>query len=139
MLSVVSRFQAGVPVRPENGVFVDRGANQRLVRVVRRFPAAHGDFADALLETGVIGRVGGLTALGVQSLAPGRSQAVVASAGPRGVARVRTVDGEIEVMPDTAAVMQMQQRAANYFDLEAFMRELRLGIYAPTARREEER
>jgi adenylate cyclase len=138
VLSVVSRFESGRALRPQDGLFVDRMADQRVLRVVRRVPAARGEFGDELLQTGT-GRIGGLAALGIQSLAPGRSQAVVASAGPRGVARVRTVDGEIVVTPDTEAVNRMQQWAASYLDLDRFLRELALGIYAPPARREERR
>jgi hypothetical protein len=48
---------------------------------------------------------------------------VVASAGARGVARVRTVDGEIEVMPDTAAVERLGRVEIDLIDLERFWRE----------------
>ena len=137
--SVVSRFQAGRPLRPEGGRFVDRGANNRVARVVVMQQQERGDFADNLLDARPAGGALGLVGLGVQSLAPGRNQEVVASAGPRGVARVRTVDGEIAVNPDTVAVVNMRRRSANYFDLDAFLRELRLGMYAQPGRQEERR
>ena len=43
--SVASRFEAGRPVRPTDNLFVERGANDRVTRVVRRFPQARADFA----------------------------------------------------------------------------------------------
>jgi hypothetical protein len=135
----VARFDAGRPLRPEEGRFVDRGANNRVARIVLRFTQARGDFSDQLLETATVGRAMGLAMLGVQSLAPGRNQEVVASAGPRGVARVRTVDGEIVVNPDTAAVVEMRQRPLNYVDLDTFLRELSLGVHRQPVRPEEVR
>jgi hypothetical protein len=102
-----------------------------------RFTQARGEFADALLETSSGGRVAGLAVLGVQSLAPGRKQVVMASAGPRGAARVRTVDGEIVVTPDPGAVVEMQQRSVGYLELDAFLRELSLGVYRQPGRQED--
>ena len=135
--SVIARFEAGRPVRPpENGRFVERGANERITRVVVRSANARGEFADALLETGG-SRALGLAVLGVQTLAPGRNQEVMASAGPRGAVRVRTASGEIVVTPDPASVTSMEQRSVDYLGLDAFMRELRLGVYREPTRQEE--
>ena len=39
-------------------------------------------------------------------------------------------------MPDTAAVRAMEQRDVNFIDLDAFMREAGLGVYAQPARQE---
>ncbi|HUF12337.1 MAG TPA: adenylate/guanylate cyclase domain-containing protein [Longimicrobiales bacterium] len=129
--AVVSRFEAGRPLRPDDGRFVDRAAGNRVQRVVLRFPQARADFADALLETGTVRRAAqGLARLGVETLGAGRDQEVVASAGARGVARVQTVDGEIVVDPDTVAVVRMEQRDVNFIELDAFMREGGLGVYA---------
>jgi adenylate cyclase len=140
ILSVVQRFEGGRPARPqEGGRFVERGANNNVTRVVTRSTQARGDFADALLETSTGSRALGLAVLGVQTLAPGRNQEIVASAGPRGAARVRTASGEIVVTPDAAAVTTMRQRSVEYFDLDAFLKELRLGVYRQPAGQEERR
>jgi adenylate cyclase len=135
--SVVARFPAGRPARPEEGRFVDRGDGNRVARIVLRYEQTRGDFADQLLDAATPGRALGLAMLGVQTLAPGRNQEVVASAGPRGVARVRTVDGEITINPDPAAVARMRERSASYLDLDTFLRELQLGVYAQPGRQEE--
>ena len=135
--SVVSRFQAGRPVRPVNNHFVDTGAGNRVQRVVLRFPQARAEFADNLLETGSVRRAGAaLARLGASTLGEGRDQQVVASAGARGAVPVQTPDGEIIVNPDTVGIQRMEARGASFIALDAFMREAGLGVYAQPARQE---
>ena len=135
--SVVARFNAGQPVRPQNNRFVDTGGGNRVQRVVLRFPQARADFADNLLETGTVRRAAqGLAALGVSALGQGRDQEVVASAGARGAVPVQTPEGEIIVNPDTVGIQRMEARAVGLIELDAFLREASLGVYAEPARQE---
>ena len=135
--SVVARFNAGQPVRPQNNRFVDTGGGNRVQRVVLRFPQARADFADNLLETGTVRRAAqGLAALGVSALGQGRDQEVVASAGARGAVPVQTPEGEIIVNPDTVGIQRMEARAVGLIELDAFLREASLGVYAQPARQE---
>jgi len=137
--SVVSRFNAGQPVRPPQGNrFVDTGAGNRVLRVVQRFPQARADFPDNLLETGTVRRAGqALAQLGVSALGQGRDQQAVASAGARGAVPVQTPSGEIIVNPDTVGIQRLEARAAGVIELDAFLREGGLGVYAQPAMREE--
>jgi hypothetical protein len=72
---------------------------------------------------------GRLTAVGDQ-----RSASVVATAGARGVDRVRTPRGEVAVTPDTMAVRRMEQLAVGAMRLEDFLRQGGLGPYRPEPR-----
>ena len=135
--SVVRRFNAGVPVRPQNNRFVDTGAGNRVQRVVIRFPQARATFADALLETGSARRLGGaLAQLGVESLGQGRDQQAVASAGARGAVPVQTPEGELIVNPDTVGMQRIEARAPSFTALDEFMRAGGVGVYAQPARQE---
>jgi hypothetical protein len=92
--------------------------------VVLRRAVARAQFSDDLLGTGGVGRLGrSLGRLGIQSVAGQRRTDVVASAGARGVARVRTVNGVIVIMPDTAAIRRLETDV-DLIELERFMREL---------------
>jgi hypothetical protein len=105
--------------------------------VVTRFVQARADFADNLLETGTVRRAAsGLAALGISALGQGRDQEAVASAGARGVIPVQTPDGEIIVDPDTAGIQRLEARAVNFIQLDVFMREGDVGVYAQPAREE---
>jgi adenylate cyclase len=113
---------------------ITRTAPARVVRtgtggvvelVVLRRAVARVQFSDDLLGTGTVGRLGrSLGRLGLQAVGGERRTDVVASAGARGVARVRTVSGVIVIMPDTAAVRRLERSDVDLVDLERFMREL---------------
>jgi adenylate cyclase len=92
--------------------------------VTLRRAVARAEFADALLSTGRVSRLGrSLGRLGLQQVGGAQRTDVVASAGARGVARVRTVNGVITIMPDTAAIRRIETDV-DLIDLERFMREL---------------
>jgi hypothetical protein len=58
-----------------------------------------------------------------------RSAAVVATAGARGVDKVRTPAGEVAVTPDPGAVTRMESKTVNAVRLEDFLRDGKLGPY----------
>jgi len=58
-----------------------------------------------------------------------RSAAVVATAGARGVDKVRTPAGMIAVKPDSVAVKNMERLVVNAITLEDFLRAGKLGPY----------
>jgi adenylate cyclase len=92
--------------------------------VTLRRAVARAEFSDELLSTGRVSRLGrSLGRLGLQAVGGERRTDVVASAGARGVARVRTVNGVITIMPDTAAIRRIETDV-DLIDLERFMREL---------------
>jgi hypothetical protein len=127
---VVQRVVAGFgpdgrPLRPPPARIVEGGGGAEVTFVILRRPVARAEFDDNLLAAGSAGRLGrSLGSFGVASLAGERRTDVVASAGARGVARVRTVDGEIVVNPDTAAVRRLEAVDIGLIELERFLREL---------------
>lgn len=117
---------------------VSRTASGAVAFVVVRRPAARAEFSESLLETGTAGRLGrSLARLGIHAIGGERREEVVASAGARGVAKVQTVDGEITVMPDTAAVLRMERVDVSLLELDRFLREARLVVPDETPRQEE--
>ena len=58
-----------------------------------------------------------------------RSVTVVATAGARGVGRVKTARGDVVITPDTLAVKRMERFAISAVRLEDFMRTAGLGPY----------
>jgi adenylate cyclase len=133
----------GAPADPARTRLVELRGNGEVQWVTLRRAAARPDVPDRLFATGGAGVLGRRIArLGIHAVGGERDQEVVASAGARGVARVRTVDGEITVNPDTLAVQRMVARELRAIDLDAFMRAAGLGPYARSAmeqRQEEER
>jgi adenylate cyclase len=122
--AILDRVTAGrpTPVGPARIVQTDEAGRVRYV-IVRK-PAARVDFEDSLLRTGTAGRLGrSMARLGMHAIGGERDQEVVASAGARGVAKVQTVDGEITVMPDTAAVLRMQRVEIGIITLDRFLRD----------------
>jgi adenylate cyclase len=100
------------------------GARGIVELVTLRRAVARADFSEELLSTGRVSRLGrSLGRLGLQAVGGERRTDVVASAGARGVARVRTVNGVITIMPDTAAIRRIESDV-DLIDLERFMREL---------------
>lgn len=113
-----------------NGRVVDRGADGSVLRVVFRRSQRSPAFESALLDprNAAAGRsflAGRIAAVGDQ-----RSTAVVATAGARGVDRVRTPRGEVPVTPDSLAVLRMERFIVGAMTLEEFLRQGGLGPYA---------
>jgi adenylate cyclase len=123
--AVVAGFGSDGRIRgASSGRIVQTEPSGNVSWVLVRRPAARSDFGDELLVSGTAGRLGrSLARFGVHAAGGERRADVVASAGARGVARVRTVDGEIEVMPDTAAVERLGRVEIDLIDLERFWRE----------------
>lgn len=122
--AVLASIRAGRPQPPGPARIADRAADGTVSFVIERRPAARGAFANELLSMGAAGRLGrSIARFGAHAIGGERSQEVVASAGARGVARVRTVDGEIEVMPDTVAVRRMVRVAIGIIELDRFLRD----------------
>jgi hypothetical protein len=92
--------------------------------VLVRRPAARADFPDDLLGSGTAGRLGrSIARFGVAAAGGQQRGEVVASAGARGVARVRTLDGEIQVFPDTAAIQGIEAVEVEFLELVRFWQE----------------
>lgn len=122
--ALVERVAAGVPVPAGPVRITTTDPDGRVRYVIVRKPAARAEFDAALLKTGSVGRLGrSMARLGMHAIGGERDQEVVASAGARGVAKIQTVDGEITVMPDTAAILRMQGVTVGVVALDRFLRE----------------
>jgi hypothetical protein len=123
--------QGGRASGPPNGRLVDRAKDGAVTRVMFRRAVRNATFADALLDPGA--RSGGrsLLASGITAVGDQRRATVVATAGARGVDRVRTPGGEVPVKPDSAAIQRMEHFAVGAVALEDFLRTGGLGPYAP--------
>jgi hypothetical protein len=123
--AVAARFDTtGRPRGATSGRIVETEANGNVSWVLIRRPAARSDFADALLDTGTTSRLGrSLARFGVAAAGGQPREEVAASAGARGVARVQTLDGEVDVMPDTAAVQALEQVDVDFLELVRFWQE----------------
>jgi len=121
--------QGGRRKGPAAGRITERGADGATLRVVYRRPARSAEFDARLLDPG--NRAGGRTVLasGIARVGDQRSASVVATAGARGVDRVKTPGGDVPVTPDAAAVARMEHFAVGQVALEAFMRAGGLGPY----------
>jgi len=115
---------------PTSGRLVDRAPDGSVSRVVFRRSMRNATFADALLDPGA--RSGGRTLLasGIAAVGDQRQASVVATAGARGVDRVKTPGGDVPVTPDSAAIRRMEAFAVGAVALEDFMRTGALGPYA---------
>jgi len=122
--------QAGQLKGPENGRITERSAGGKVLRVVFRRAVRNPSFDTALLDPG--NRAGGRTLLasGIAAVGDQRSASVVATAGARGVDRVKTPGGEVPVTPDTMAVVRMERFTIGSVALEEFLRAGGLGAYA---------
>jgi adenylate cyclase len=130
--AVLGRIPQGRPVPPGPARIAELATGGTVAYVIERRPAARAEFGDDVFQTGTARRLGRTAArLGMHAVGGERRQEVVASAGARGVARVRTVDGEIEVMPDTAAIQRIARVRVGIIDLDRFLREA--GIRAAPA------
>jgi len=123
--ALLDRMNAqGRPEPPPPARVASTGSNGMVTEVVLRKKAARADFSDNLLDTGTASRVGRrLAMLGIHAVGGERSQDVVASAGARGVATVKTTTGEITVMPDTAATLRMEKQTVGVLELDRFLRQ----------------
>ncbi len=118
---------------PPAGRLVERGADGTVSRVVFRRSVKNPSFADALLDPGA--RSGGRNVLAstISNIGDQRQASVVATAGARGVDRVRTPGGDVPVRPDSAAIRRMDAFVVGAVALEDFMRTGALGPYAARA------
>lgn len=128
--AVVVFDQNGRAPGPASGRLVDRAPDGSVSRVVFRRAVRNPDFANALLDPGA--RSGGrnLVASTIAHVGDQRQASVVATAGARGVDRVKTPGGDVPVTPDSAAIRRMEAFAVGAVALEDFMRTGALGPYA---------
>lgn len=98
-------------------------------RVVFRRPARIADFSDDMLNPRNRSAGRRLLASNLERVGDQRNAEVVATAGARGVDRVRTPGGEVAVTPDTLAVLAMERRSVDGLVLENFLRTGGLGPY----------
>jgi hypothetical protein len=128
--AVVVFDQNGRAPGPANGRLANRARDGSVSRVVFRRSVKNPGFADALLDPGA--RSGGrnLLASGIAAVGDQRKASVVATAGARGVDRVKTPGGDVGVTPDSAAIRRMELFAVGAVALEDFMRTGGLGPYA---------
>jgi hypothetical protein len=114
----------------DNGRITERATDGKVVRVVFRRAVRNPNFDTKLLDPG--NRAGGRTLLasGISAVGDQRSASVVATAGARGVDRVKTPGGDVPVRPDTMAVVRMERLAVGSVALEEFLRAGGLGPYA---------
>lgn len=128
VMHVLEGFDAsGRPRRPAPARIVDQDASGQVRWVVVRRAAARADFDESLLDAGSGGLGARATRFGIHAMGGERRQEVVASAGARGVTTVRTADGEIQVVPDTAAVRRMERVEVGVLEMERFLREVGAG------------
>ena len=123
---VVARFANGRPVQTA-ARHVERGASGATHVTVRK-RAVRADFPDELLASGRAGRFGrNLLRMTVREAAGAREGEVAVSAGARGVTKVRTARGEIEVEPNVAAIVALDAIAIDAVELDEFLRAAGLG------------
>jgi hypothetical protein len=122
--------QAGRRKGLASGRISERAADGTVARVVFRRAIRNPDFDTRLLDPG--NRAGGRTLLasGISRVGDQRSASVVATAGARGVDRVKTPGGDVPVRPDSMAVVRMERFAVGSVALEEFLRAGGLGPYA---------
>jgi hypothetical protein len=126
--SAVMRFDAqGMRIGPANGVVRDA------TRIAFRRTAKTPTFDEAALDPGKATANRKIISQGLAAVGNQRSASVVATAGARGVDRVKTAKGEISVTPDALAVSRMEETSVNALRLEEFMRTGNLGLYKQSA------
>lgn len=114
-----------------NGRLAEPRADGTVFRVAFRRSARAPQFDDRLLDPRNASAGAQLISSRLTSVGDQRSAGVVATAGARGVDRVRTPGGEVPVRPDTTAVLRMEAYEVGAMRLEDFMRLGRLGPYKP--------
>lgn len=112
---------------PGAAVWIEDEGAEGVVRAIRRVALVRTDFSDDLLSTGRAGRLArGLLRASAEDIGDQRDREVVAAAGSRGV-RVRTVDGEVVLVPDIRAILQLEARTLDLLELDRFLRAGGLG------------
>lgn len=114
-----------------SGRFSERRADGTVLRVGFRRTARSAAFDDRLLDPRNASAGSQFISSRLASVGDQRSSGVVATAGARGVDRVRTPGGEIAVTPDSLAVRKMESFSVGVLRLEDFMRLGGLGPYKP--------
>lgn len=113
----------GARVGPANGVIADA------TRVAFRRTAKTPTFDNADLDPAKQTQGRQFISKSLVSVGNQRSASVVATAGARGVAKVRTPGGIIDVKPDSNAVKSMDRMVIGAMKLEDFLRAGKLGPY----------
>ena len=113
----------GARVGPANGVIADA------TRVAFRRTAKTPTFDNADLDPSKQTQGRQFISKSLVSVGNQRSASVVATAGARGVAKVRTPGGMIDVKPDSNAVKSMDRMVIGAMKLEDFLRAGKLGPY----------
>lgn len=123
--AVAARFDArGSPAGRASGRMVETGPSGAVRWVVVRRPTARADFSDDLLTVGSASLLGrNIARFGVHTIGGEQRSDVIASAGARGVRTVRTVNGDITVEPDPAAINALDALDIGLADLERFWQE----------------
>jgi hypothetical protein len=120
---------SGTRMGPASGPIVQRRPNGSVVRVAYRRSVRTPTFTDDNLNPRNASAGRQLLSRGLTSVGDQRSAAVVATAGARGVDKVRTPKGEVAVKPDSTAVLRMEQFSVGAARLEEFLRTGALGPY----------
>ncbi len=121
--TIMAHVEGGRPVPAGPTRFAETDGSGQVTYVIVRQPAARAEFSEGLLSTSTAGRLGRSVArLGIHAIGGERDAEVVASAGARGVATVQTAQGEIEVRPDTTAILRMERLAIGVVELDQFLR-----------------
>ncbi|MEX2282768.1 MAG: hypothetical protein WEE89_09825 [Gemmatimonadota bacterium] len=120
---------AGKRTGPASGAMVERAANGSVLRVTYRRPVSAPSFSDDNLNPRNRSAGRQIISNSLASVGNQRSASVVATAGARGVDRVKTARGEISVTPNPMAVAQMERIAVGTMKLEEFLRAGGLGPY----------
>jgi hypothetical protein len=113
----------GARVGPANGVIADA------TRVAFRRTAKTPTFDNADLDPAKQTQGRQFISKSLVSVGNQRSASIVATAGARGVAKVRTPGGMIDVKPDSNAVKSMDRMVIGAMKLEDFLRAGKLGPY----------
>jgi hypothetical protein len=113
----------GARVGPANGVIADA------TRVAFRRTAKTPTFDNADLDPAKQTQGRQFISKSLVSVGNQRSASIVATAGARGVAKVRTPGGMIDVKPDSNAVKAMDRMVVGAMKLEDFLRAGKLGPY----------
>jgi hypothetical protein len=112
-----------------SGRMVDRAASGVVLRVAFRRSQRTATFSDDILDPRGQSAGRQLIASRLTSVGDQRSASVVATAGARGVDRVRTPRGEVPVRPDSMAIVRMEHFSVGALRLEDFLRQGGLGPY----------
>lgn len=128
-LALVVFDAAGKRTGVASGAFVDKDASGATTRIGFRRTARAATFADDALNPRNQTFARQIISNRLATVGDQRSAAVVATAGARGVDRVTTKKGVIEIKPDSMAVKRMEAFTIREMRLEEFLRTGGLGPY----------